>query len=131
MYQTVFNPTSTSVPVAANGRSIGGGEWGTIDSREQLARLALERGSLIVGDDSVVAAGGEAETAAAETRRLQGLAGRSKAELAEVAERAGVDPKQPKDTLVAELAAADVDVETDGGAHTDKPKRAGRRGQGE
>lgn len=42
VYQTVFNRLDTPVVIDTEGRSIGGGEWGTVNTEEEAVKRALE-----------------------------------------------------------------------------------------
>lgn len=130
MHQTVFNATSTSVLVSDDGRSVGGGDYGTVDSRSDLAAAAIARGELVVlsvpDNSDQPLPPGPASDAIAETRRLQALERQPKADLVGLAEQTGVDPAQRKAELVEDLAAAGATPAED----DTKPTRR-RRQQGE
>lgn len=51
MYKTVFNPSDSPVTVSASGRTVGGHDWGTVQTTEQEARSAIDNGYLLVQDE--------------------------------------------------------------------------------
>lgn len=48
MYKTAFNPGDSPVVVDGEGRTIGGGEWGTVQTTEDSASAALDSGALVI-----------------------------------------------------------------------------------
>lgn len=47
MYKTAFNPADTALVVSEDGRTIGGHEWGTVDTTDAVGKRLLADGLLI------------------------------------------------------------------------------------
>jgi hypothetical protein len=50
MWKLVFNPGDTPLVVDENGRSLGGGEWGSVDSLDPAVKSHLDEDRLLVVD---------------------------------------------------------------------------------
>ncbi|HVL32572.1 MAG TPA: hypothetical protein VM600_03220 [Actinomycetota bacterium] len=96
MISTAFNTTDAPVVIDERGRTIGGGEWGAVDTDCAAATAALADGRLrLVGDipsesaPAALAAAARTNELAARAKRLEGL---DESALRRIAERAGVQP---------------------------------------
>lgn len=130
MFRPAFNPTASPVLVDGAGRSIGGGEWGAVDTTEPRVREALNGGRLDLGPavDSDAKLSGDADAAyqravVLEDRR-QTLSGATVAQLRDFAgedldDQVDVDDAR-KGELVSALAHPDADLSQLGKAT--KPK---------
>ena len=81
MFRTAYNTTDAPVVVDSEGRSIGGGEWGTVETTEDAVKAALEAGSLeiIAGElDDGPGQNPDALKAQEETQRLADEAAKPK-----------------------------------------------------
>lgn len=106
---TVFNTTDQPVLVDADGREVGGREWGTADTTAAATKAAFDNGSLIRAD---IPAEGEVNPLAAEaaartdrlTARRDFLQGADQATLDRLALAAGLPSDLNKTELVQSLA---------------------------
>lgn len=76
MYRTAFNSGSTPLTVSVDGRSIGGSDWGTVETTDAVARELLASGALVLvdqgeGEQTPAAAAAFARTEAWTARREQ------------------------------------------------------------
>lgn len=92
MHKTAFNTTDQPVTVDAEGRMIGGQEWGSINTTADEAKALLEQGIIVIvdkpGDDADV--NPEAAAAFDATDRLAELAALPADEVKDQAVEAGV-----------------------------------------
>ena len=123
MYRTAFNPTDSPQPSSDNGKTIGGGEWGTVDTTDASVQASIDSGALLyveVPDDlndgvNRVPAATDVlvESARLEERRAE--AGElSKEELVVIAIENGLlgknDEAPNRAELEAQLIASDVSL---------------------
>lgn len=108
-FVTVYNTTDRPVLLDAEGREVGGREWGTAETTQDGAKVALASGSLIladvpeVGDVNPLAAAAAARTARLSDRR-DTLGGLDPDMLTELGVTAGLSPDLNKTELVRALA---------------------------
>lgn len=111
VYSTVFNTTDQPIVVDAEGRAVGGREWGTVETLAEQAAAALSARHLVVIEKIAKNADPRALAAAARTAEVSDRAGRlqgmEKDELTALALDAGVPGAEQasKPDLVALLAA--------------------------
>lgn len=120
MFKTAFNTTDTPVPAGRFGQLIGGNEWGTVETTDDVARAGLENGGLMLIDTPKASASVDDQASAAfdRTKTLRERGGKLDAldrdTLYELAVDAGMyddgDEQPYKADLVERLAASDVDV---------------------
>lgn len=115
MYRTAWNPADVPVVVDAEGRTIGGGEYGTVDTTDSAAKALLDAESLLlVSDppsDADINPALRAALAATEARQVAAVAlrGQDKADLVTLAEEHAPDlADADKPDLVDGLAARGV-----------------------
>lgn len=114
-----YNPTDRPVIIDSAGRSLGGGEFGAVDSTDDLAKAALAEGALIRPDAPGKGANPDAvhahRRAEALTDRQTAFAAADKKRLHDLAVDAGLigeddDPHKPD--LVTALVHSSVDTPT-------------------
>lgn len=109
MYATVFNTTDSPLVVDAEGRIIGGGDWGTVDTTADEAKVALDDDRLVIVEERKDHPAAEVFARTAVVRKsADALAKLDKDRLTALAEDNGVDPDQHKPELVRALAARGV-----------------------
>lgn len=111
MYRLGFNPTSGPVVIDAEGRTLGGGEWGPVDSTANAVRAAVDAGALVLQDapaeDAQTAPAASTAAAAvveAEDRRAR-LGDLDREVLGELARNTGVIDAGEDTPTKAELVA--------------------------
>lgn len=116
-HEVVYNTTDAPVIADDEGRVIGGGEWGAVDTTADTVKRALDRGDLVtveVNDQSHADARAARDRAEELTSRSSKLGNLGKDALVEMATDAGleIDPDDPphKPDLVSMLAARDVEI---------------------
>lgn len=129
MYATAKNTSAAPLVIDEDGRTIGGGEWGTVDTTSTTVRAAVDAGSIVVRrdldsgdvpDDADPALRAAVETTATIRGRAETFAALDRDTLEELALDAGLlagepDPTRPppaKTALVATLARSTVDTPT-------------------
>lgn len=121
MYATAFNPSSSPVVVSEEGHTVGGGEWGTIETTDAAAKAALEAGRVVEVEERDVSNPAElndyAHMALVETARrkdrAEALDGRDKAALTKIAQRGGLiadDEDVLRADLERRIVRSDVDI---------------------
>jgi hypothetical protein len=111
MFRTVVNPGTSPVVIDRYGRTLGGGEWGSVDDAQTHAADAVEAGRLRALDGPQpdgTAAGGAAKRTAELEDRANVISGWSDAQRADAARAAGLDSSG--DDLVYALAVSDAPV---------------------
>lgn len=133
-YVTAYNTTDSPLVVDADGAQIGGGEWGTVDTRDPEVRALIDAGTLTVveerepdGETEMNASARAAFKRTADVAaREEALHGKAKAELREIAVDAdliGPEDNPPIHDLRDQLAE-NPDVEIP--AQPSKPTRKTR-----
>jgi hypothetical protein len=91
VYIPVHNPTEQPVVIDAEGRIIGGGEWGTVLTTEPAAKEAIDAGRLVrvAAYDDTTGLDPAAAQALQEAAELEDARKDGPEELAEAADRAG------------------------------------------
>lgn len=118
MYVTVFNPGQTPVVLDDRGRTLGGGEWGTSRTTDQLTSQGLISGALVEaqgGDGNDLSSGAAAafELTAKYTERAAQIADLDKQALLKLARKnhlIGEDEDPLKAELERLLVESDADL---------------------
>lgn len=98
MYSTAFNRTESPIVVDEDGRTIGGGEWGTVDTTAELVKANQAAGWLIVFpeleavEDTAREAREAIEQTASIRERAEAFGSLETEELEAIARDAGTDP---------------------------------------
>lgn len=118
MFTLAYNPTDSQVVIDAQGRILGGREWGAVDTTADETKAALESGSLhifrdVSPDEGNASAVNKALDQVAEVnRRAQVAEGLDKKALTKlVAPHHGQAKSMTKDELVAFTAFGSFDLE--------------------
>lgn len=116
MHKTAFNTTDGPLVIDDAGHTIGGGEWGTVQTTDPLVQAAVDADLLVVadipdGDDVDPNARAAADRTAEVHDRSESLGALEPAELQKLAGKSGVESEGlTKAKLVSALERSDVDI---------------------
>lgn len=109
MYKMAFNTTNSSIVIDTDGRSLGGGDWGAIDTVDDAAKPTIESGDVVtfdgkLGKDADPRAVEASEQTALYTKRAAALRDLDDGVLDDLVGAAGYNADTNKTERVAFLA---------------------------
>lgn len=135
---TAFNSTDSPIEIDAEGRTIGGGEWGTVDTTSDLVKTAAETGGLEIYRDLDEGPGQNPDaieairTTRSTQERLEQAQALDRDALDEAATKARLNPENMTKAELAYALAMRPEISLEGSepkaaeAETEEPAKAPR-----